>query len=315
MMRPCRCGAAAELGSQAAQRCPDGRGPCTPPTRCSDLHNNSLTGSVPSSWAQLPALEDVVVQPGNPGLCVDASLDGAAFQLCQGAKCTPPYAFASQCSSGGGTSGSGSGTSSSSSSFPYAAVAVPVAVVGAAALAGAGFLLWRRRRRARLAASARDGKQARCSMVGSAGGTSLDRCLPSPAKLPLTSTAVRTMQDNEAPSSLPSSGPASGGAPSWPLWLPPPRVPSLPSALSSGGSKSGSKASTPPVSGGSQLQRQATGGLGSMASGDLGSMASGTRSSLEHALMEDNWRVRPEGEPASGVRPCAALAVVCSPPF
>lgn len=140
-----------------------------PPTRCSDLHDNQLTGGIPDSWAQLAALDDAVVQPGNQGLCVDAVPDGATFELCQaqpGVKCAPPDADSSQCSSGGG----GSTSSSSGSSFPVAAMAVPVAVVGAAALAAAGLLLWRRRRRVQLTASAGDVKQAR-GLDGQSGGT------------------------------------------------------------------------------------------------------------------------------------------------
>lgn len=103
----------------------------------------------------------------------------------------------------------------------------------------------------------------------------------------LLATPPQPQADMEAPPSLPSTGPASGGPPSSPFWLPP-RVPPLPPALSSGGSKSGSKTSTPQVSGGLGTQQQSSGGLGPL--------LSGPRHSLEQALLDDDWRVRPEGE-------------------
>lgn len=106
---------------------------------------NALSGTIPASWAQLPRLRQVVVQPGNAAMCAEAPA-GAAFQLCQAGdrisevSCQAAVpSDASQC--GGQPSGN------SSSSFPVAAVAVPVAVVGTAALAAAGYVLWRRRRR------------------------------------------------------------------------------------------------------------------------------------------------------------------------
>lgn len=118
------------------------------------LAYNNLTGTVPSSWLQLPSLNLVQVQPGNSDLCTSSLPSSARFDLCP-----VGYVICSadslapdgpQCSA---SSSGGSGTS-----FPVAAVAVPVAVVAAAALVAAAFCVARRRRRAAVASAAASSK-------------------------------------------------------------------------------------------------------------------------------------------------------------
>ena len=122
--------------------------------RCRYLAYNNLTGTVPSSWLQLPSLNLVQVQPGNSDLCTSSLPSSARFDLCP-----VGYVICSadslapdgpQCSA---SSSGGSGTS-----FPVAAVAVPVAVVAAAALVAAAFCVARRRRRAAVASAAASSK-------------------------------------------------------------------------------------------------------------------------------------------------------------
>eukprot|EP00887_Chlorella_sp_A99_P005875 scaffold1.g5875.t1 len=86
------------------------------------LQTNNLTGSIPPSWAQLPSLQRVYLQPGNPGLCA-APPAGATFLLCVAGDpiCHSPVDTSACGSSVGGGSGGGGG-------FPVAAVAAPVAV-------------------------------------------------------------------------------------------------------------------------------------------------------------------------------------------
>ncbi|KAL4447629.1 hypothetical protein ABPG75_004848 [Micractinium tetrahymenae] len=107
-----------------------------------EMAGNAFIGTIPASWAQLPQLTEVVLQPGNPGLCAEAP-PGAAFQLCSydSPLCLQQDLDTSACPVVPSPAGS-----SSSSSFSVAAVAAPVAVVAVAA-AVAGLLLWRRQRR------------------------------------------------------------------------------------------------------------------------------------------------------------------------
>lgn len=120
------------------------------------MAGNNLSGAVPASWSQqLPSLQRVTLQPGNPGLCTEEPA-GASFRLCSEgdvmcyrALVTSTNASACSNSSGEFYSGSGNSTSDSGSgsSFPVVAVAVPLAVVGTVLLALAAFLLWRRRQK------------------------------------------------------------------------------------------------------------------------------------------------------------------------
>lgn len=50
--------------------------------RCRYLAYNNLTGTVPSSWLQLPSLNLVQVQPGNSDLCTSSLPSSARFDLC-----------------------------------------------------------------------------------------------------------------------------------------------------------------------------------------------------------------------------------------
>lgn len=121
-----------------------------------NVAGNNLSGAVPASWSQqLPSLQRVTLQPGNPGLCTEEPA-GASFRLCSEgdvmcyrALVTSTNASACSNSSGEFYSGSGNSTSDSGSgsSFPVVAVAVPLAVVGTVLLALAAFLLWRRRQK------------------------------------------------------------------------------------------------------------------------------------------------------------------------
>ena len=154
---PLRC---AQDADQQHQRVP------YPLSWCRGLEGNNLTGTIPSSWTSLPALEQVVAS-GNPNLCLVVP-QNAHFMLCledngfgyhAGCKTQPVASTSSAACAGLTTNGAGSNSSGgssssgggSSSSFPVAAVAVPVAVVAVAVL---GLLLWRRRRRHRAAAGA-----------------------------------------------------------------------------------------------------------------------------------------------------------------
>lgn len=129
--------------------CPFARPPPCParrPPPCrSTIADNALTGPIPDSWAQLPTLSQVTLQPGNPGLCPVPPL-GAAFRVCASTSliCSGrdalPYDSAVCEEQATGTGGGGS--------FPTAAVAVPLAVVCVATLAGLALLAVRRRRRA-----------------------------------------------------------------------------------------------------------------------------------------------------------------------
>lgn len=105
---------------------------------CRAIAGNSLSGSIPASWAQLTHLAAVTMQPGNPSMCTGVP-EGAHFKLCQAGSfvCSEPtQGSSSQCSSLPPQPGSGG-------SFPVAAVVAPVgaAAVSAAVLAA---LLWRR---------------------------------------------------------------------------------------------------------------------------------------------------------------------------
>ena len=108
---------------------------------------NNITGTVPASWTQLAALERIVMQPGNPDMCITLPQD-ATFSLCVAGDfmCLdkPGAIHASNCQAVAATAASA--PASDSSSFPVAAVAVPVAVVGAAAIAAVGLFAWQRQR-------------------------------------------------------------------------------------------------------------------------------------------------------------------------
>ena len=143
--------------------------PYAPPTHLHhhrSLAGNELAGSVPASWAQLPQLQRVDMQPGNPGMCT-ALPEGSRFRLCQagGVLCTAPEpSNASQCEAP-------TPSPAGSSGFPTAAVAAvsaaaAVVVVLAAAAAG---VWWRRKRRARVAEAA--GKLELVPDSGETGGS------------------------------------------------------------------------------------------------------------------------------------------------
>lgn len=86
---------------------------------------------------QLPALIEVVLQPGNPDACTSVP-SGATFQVCRDgdALCLPIAADPNACAAAPSDDGS---------SFPVAAVAVPVAVVACAAVVVAGYMWYRHR--------------------------------------------------------------------------------------------------------------------------------------------------------------------------
>ena len=114
---------------------------------CRYIDGNNITGTVPASWTQLAALERIVMQPGNPDMCITLPQD-ATFSLCVAGDfmCLnkPEPSNASNCQAVAATAASA--PASDSSSFPVAAVAVPVAVVGAAAIAAVGLFAWQRQR-------------------------------------------------------------------------------------------------------------------------------------------------------------------------
>lgn len=134
----------AQLAQQARHTCVTSLSALT--TR-RELAGNSFSGTIPASWAQLPNLDKVVLQPGNPQLCPQAP-QGATFSLCGVSPlCSPTDLNTTSCAAYAVTPSS-SGGGGGDSSFPVTAVAVPVAVVVALA-AAAGVFLWLRRRKQR----------------------------------------------------------------------------------------------------------------------------------------------------------------------
>ena len=124
---------------------------------CRELAGNSFSGTIPASWAQLPNLDKVVLQPGNPRLCPQPP-QGATFSLCGVSPlCSPTDLNTTSCAAYAVTPSSGGG-GGGGSSFPVAAVAVPVAVVVALA-AAAGVILWMRRRKQRRQQQQQEGKE------------------------------------------------------------------------------------------------------------------------------------------------------------
>lgn len=114
------------------------------------LQGNTLTGSIPATWANLTSLQRIVLQPGNAELC-PLPPSTAGFKVCKEGDvlCVPgslPYTY-DTCNAAPPPPDSGG------SSFPALAVAVPCAVVGVAALGGAAWLWHRRRRRQQEAAA------------------------------------------------------------------------------------------------------------------------------------------------------------------
>ncbi len=119
------------------------------------VDGNNLEGSsgVPASWASMPRLSRVYLQPGNPGLCTQAPT-GAAFKLCSN---DDPF-----CRAGLQASDSPPGTcidstvgaareleEGGSAAVPLAAIVTPIvaSLAIAAAVAAAVFVRWRSRRR------------------------------------------------------------------------------------------------------------------------------------------------------------------------
>lgn len=121
--------------------------------RCSTIPGNALTGTIPASWAQLASLQQVTLQPGNPGLC-PALPEGANFMLCDAVDkyCDSREQLASsstECDALMSAHGTypGEHGHDGGRAFPVAAVVVPLTFVAVAALAAAG-LQWRRHRAA-----------------------------------------------------------------------------------------------------------------------------------------------------------------------
>jgi hypothetical protein len=114
---------------------------------CRSANHGDLTGSVPQSWAQMPALTTVFVQPGNPGLCTQLP-EGANFKLCDedDPLCHKPLQASDSTACIGTGSPDGSG-----SSVPLAAIVAPIVAAAMLAAAAAGALYaYRRRRRHRV---------------------------------------------------------------------------------------------------------------------------------------------------------------------
>lgn len=185
----------------SAQTFPHASPPHLAASSCRVLTGNDLTGTVPASWTQLRSLRDVVVSPGNLGLCT-AAPRGGQFTLCSSTDtlCLTPLPPDDDVCPDDLVGGS----------FPIAAVVVPVAVVGGAALAAAGFILWRRRRRRAAADRAAGDKAAEAADAGPS--------LPAPVKC-WPGQASAGLCKHRSTAALQPHPPVMPSA----LWLTPPR--------------------------------------------------------------------------------------------